>query len=79
LGEKNNKVETTKYTWWNFLAKAILLQFFRPAHFVYLISAVLQSIRIISSLNPVTAIAPFVFVMAISLVREGYEDYVLYP
>lgn len=72
----NNKVETTKYTWYTFLPKSILLQFIRPANLVYLISAILQSIRVISSLNPITAIGPFVFVIGISLVREGYEDHV---
>jgi hypothetical protein len=72
----SNKVETTKYTWYSFLPKAIILQFIRPANLVYLISAVLQSIRVISSLNPITAIAPFIFVIGISLIREGYEDYV---
>ena len=74
----SNKVETTKYTWYTFLPKAILIQFIRPANFVYLLSAILQSIRIISSLNPFTAIAPFVFVISMSLVREGYEHYVEY-
>ena len=69
-------METTKYTWYSFLPKAIIIQFVRPANFVYLISAILQSIPEISSLNPVTAIAPFVFVIGMSLVREGYEDYV---
>lgn len=69
-------METTKYSVITFLPKAIIFQFVRPANFVYLFSAILQSIPEISSLTPVTAIAPFVFVIAISLIREGYEDYV---
>lgn len=68
----NNHIETTKYTWYTFLPKSIILQFIRPANLVYLISAILQSIKQISSLNPITAIAPFVFVIGISLIREGY-------
>jgi len=76
LDSPSNKVLTTKYTWYSFFPKSILLQFLRPANLVYLISAILQSIRVISSLNPITAIAPFVFVISISLIREGYEDYV---
>lgn len=43
---------------------------------VYLISAVLQSITIISSLSPITAIGPLMFVLFVGLIREGYEDYV---
>ena len=69
-------VETCKYRWWTFLPKAIIIQFVRPANFVYLISAILQSIDAISTLTPVTAIAPFIFVIGISLVREAIEDYV---
>lgn len=48
----------------------------RAANIVYLISAVLQSITIISSLSPITAIGPLMFVLLVGLVREGYEDYV---
>lgn len=40
----------------------------------FLIIAVLQSISLISPLTPVTAIAPLVFVIAVSLVREAVED-----
>ena len=39
-------------------------------------NAVLQSISVISSLAPITAIAPLAFVLAVSLLREAYEDYV---
>lgn len=75
----SNRLQTTKYKWYTFVPKAILIQFVRPANFVYLISAVLQSLPQISSLNPITAIAPFVFVIFMSLIREGYEDYVHRP
>ena len=36
--------------------------------------AILQSIPQISPLNPLSAIAPLVFVVALSMIREGYED-----
>jgi hypothetical protein len=39
---------------------------------------VVQSISIISPLNPVTAIAPLVFVVAVSMIREAIEDYIRY-
>ena len=35
---------------------------------------ILQSIPIISPLNPISAILPFVFVIAVSMTREGCED-----
>ena len=40
--------------------------------------AVIQSIPIISPLNPATAIAPLVLVVAVSMIREGIEDYIRY-
>ena len=43
-----------------------------------MIIAIIQSISIISPLNPVTAIIPLAFVIAISMLREGIEDYIRY-
>lgn len=40
--------------------------------------AVVQSISIISPLNPATAIAPLAFVIAVSMIREAIEDYIRY-
>ena len=37
--------------------------------------AIIQSIPVISSLNPGTAIFPLVFVVFVSMGREAYEDY----
>ena len=72
----NNKVDTAKYNLITFLPKAVLLQFLRLSNFVFLLNAVLQSVPEISSLSPLTAISPLAFVLAVSLLREGYEDYV---
>ena len=72
----NNSIKTTKYNIITFLPKALILQFIRPANTVYLVTAIVQSISLISSLSPITAIAPFAFVMGLALAREAYEDYV---
>ena len=40
--------------------------------------AILQSIPAISPLNPLTAIFPLMFVLFISMAREGYEDFQRY-
>lgn len=50
-------------------------QFKRYANIYFLVTAIVQSISIISPLNPITAIAPFLFIMLISLIKEGFEDY----
>jgi hypothetical protein len=59
-----------------FLPKSILLQFLKPANYVYLLSAVLNFIPLISSMSPIVNLLPFVFILVISILREGYDDYV---
>jgi magnesium-transporting ATPase (P-type) len=71
----NNFVSTSKYTLLTFLPHSLLLQFTRYANIYFLVIAVLQSIPRISPMNPSTAIAPLIFVLMISMVREGFEDY----
>ena len=70
----SNYISTSKYTLITFLPKSLLLQFKRYANIYFLIIAILQSISIISPLNPFTAVAPFVFVVGLSMLREMYED-----
>lgn len=64
-----NKIHTTHYTTLTFLPKSLLLQFTRLANCYFLIIAILLSINIISPLNPFTAWAPLLIVIAISIVR----------
>ena len=71
---KDNKISTTKYNAITFLPKALLYQFARLANIYFVFTAVLQSIPIISPLSPATAIAPIVFVLTVSLIREAVED-----
>jgi phospholipid-transporting ATPase len=51
------------------------MQFQRYANIYFLAIAIIQSIKILSPLNPFSAIAPLIFVLGLSMVREGYEDY----
>ena len=69
LNRSSNVVKTTKYSLLTFFPKSLMLQFTKPANFVYLASAILQSIAIISSLSPITATAPLGFVLAVSIFR----------
>jgi len=75
---KSNYISTTKYNKWNYLPLSLLFQFRRFANIYFLAIAVLQSISIISPLNSGTAVAPLVLVLAISMIREGIEDYIRY-
>lgn len=74
---KTNFIDTTKYTIITFIPKALILQFLRPANYVYLIAAIAQSIPAISSLNPFTSIGPLIFVLGVALIKEAIQDYVL--
>ena len=71
----NNRIDTTKYNIFTFIPKALLLQFVRLANIYFLICAILQCIPLISPLTPVTAVVPLVFVLSVSIIREGIEDY----
>ena len=72
---KSNFIKTSKYNILTFFPKSILLQFERYANIYFLFTAIFQSIPQISPLHPFSAIAPFVFVIALAVLREGYEDY----
>ena len=72
---EDNNISTTKYNIITFLPKALLFQFIRYANIYFLVIAIIQLIPIISPLNPMTAVAPLVFVLLISMIREGIEDY----
>ena len=71
----NNKISTTKYNILTFLPKALLYQFARLANIYFVAMAIIQCIPIISPLGVSTAIFPIVFVLTVSLIREGVEDY----
>ena len=75
LGIKNNIIDQSKYNILTFLPKALLFQFYRLANDYFLIIAIIQCIGVISPLGPSTAIAPLFFVISVSLIREGIEDY----
>jgi magnesium-transporting ATPase (P-type) len=71
----SNYIRTTKYTKYSFLPMGLINQFHRFSNVYFLIIAILQSIKAISPLNPATAILPLIFVLAVSMLREGFEDY----
>lgn len=70
----NNFVRTSKYSIYDYFPKSLFLQFKRYANIYFLFIMFLQCIKLISPLNPITAIVPFVFVLLVSIFREGIED-----
>ena len=74
----SNHIRTTKYTAFSFPFLGIAYQFLRFSNCYFLLIVILSSIPEISPTSPFTAINPFVFVIAVSLLREGLEDYARY-
>ena len=72
---KDNKVITAKYNFLTFLPKALFYQFKRVSNIYFVIIAILNMIPVISPLNSGSSLIPVVVVIAVSLIREGYEDH----
>ena len=70
----NNSVSTKKYTAVTFLPKALFEQFRRVANLYFLLTAAL-SITSLAPVKPVSLIAPLVFVVGISMLKEAVEDW----
>ncbi|KAI9198313.1 hypothetical protein LWI28_013685 [Acer negundo] len=70
----NNYISTTKYNFVTFLPKALFEQFRRVANLYFLMAAVLSVSRF-SPFSPVSLIAPLVFVVGISMLKEAVEDW----
>ncbi|XP_027044475.1 probable phospholipid-transporting ATPase IF [Pocillopora damicornis] len=70
----NNVIVTSKYTILNFVPKNLFEQFRRIANFYFLCIGVIQ-LLIDSPVSPVTSILPLVFVITVTAMKQGYEDW----
>ncbi|CAH1780607.1 unnamed protein product, partial [Owenia fusiformis] len=70
----NNRITTSKYTAWNFLFLNLFEQFQRVANFYFLCIAFIEVV-IDSPVSPVTSIVPLVFVITVTAIKQGYEDW----
>lgn len=71
----NNYVSTTKYNFLTFLPKALFEQFRRVANLYFPLAAAL-SLTSFAPFTPASQIAPLVFVVGISMLKEGMEDWI---
>ena len=69
-----NYISTTKYTLLLFLPLNFWEQFQKAANFYFLVIAVLSSLSF-SPKTPLVSIVPLFFVLVVTAVKEGYEDY----
>lgn len=70
----NNYVSTTKYNFLTFLPRALFEQFRRVANLYFLLGAAL-SVASLAPFTPASMIAPLVFVVGISMLKEAMEDW----
>ena len=86
----NNRIVTSKYTVLNFVPKNLFEQFRRIANFYFLCIAVIQvcllpcqsiadplllQVTTNSPVSPITSLAPLIFVVSTTALKQGYEDY----
>ena len=73
---EKNKIQTSKYKWFNFLAKILMEQFSRLANAYFLVIAVLQSIKELSySGGSPLMLIPLAFVVSLNGIKDIYEDF----
>lgn len=71
---RSNYVSTTKYNILTFFPKALFEQFRRVANLYFLFAAGL-ALTPLTPFNPSTLIAPLVFVVGVSMLKEAIEDW----
>ena len=74
----NNRISTTRYTWYNFLPIALMIQFAKVSNTFYLIGAILQSIPEISTNDPLATVIPLAYVVLVGMIKEFLADYKRY-
>ncbi|KAL8139534.1 hypothetical protein V2J09_005555 [Rumex salicifolius] len=70
----DNYVQTTKYTPATFVPKSLFEQFRRVANFYFLVVGIL-SFTPLAPYTASSAIVPLVFVIGVSMIKEGIEDW----
>ncbi|KAM4608383.1 phospholipid-transporting ATPase IH-like [Polymixia lowei] len=70
----DNRIVSSKYTFWNFIPKNLFEQFRRIANFYFLVIFLVQLI-IDTPTSPVTSGLPLFFVITVTSIKQGYEDW----
>ena len=71
----NNKIRTAKYSKFTFIPRNLFEQFHRAANVYFLVLLILQNCPEMTSLSPITTLLPLMFVLLISAVKDGFDDY----
>lgn len=71
----SNTIRTARYNIYNFLPKQLIFQFTRLANFYFLCVGIPQTIPGLSTTGSYTTILPLIFFVALTIFKEGYDDY----
>ncbi|KAF8630454.1 hypothetical protein AX17_005431 [Amanita inopinata Kibby_2008] len=70
-----NQVITSKYNLITFIPRNLIEQFRRVANIFFLGIAIIQFFSVFSTIAPGVAILPLVFIVAVTGLKDGYEDF----
>jgi len=73
---KTNKIYTTKYSIFTFFPLSLFYQLIKSVNFYYVVIVIITSFRSISPIGNETSLYALIFVIAVSMIREAYEDLV---
>lgn len=71
---RNNAIKTTKYSIWSFIPKNLFEQFHRFANIYFLVIVILNLIPEINAFGKYIAMAPLIFVLSVTAVKDLFED-----
>uniref|UniRef100_A0A452GKR4 Phospholipid-transporting ATPase n=1 Tax=Gopherus agassizii TaxID=38772 RepID=A0A452GKR4_9SAUR len=74
----NNRLKTTKYTALSFLPKNLFEQFHRLANVYFVFIALLNFVPAVNAFQPELALAPVLFILAVTAIKDLWEDYSRY-
>ncbi|XP_015275141.1 PREDICTED: probable phospholipid-transporting ATPase VA [Gekko japonicus] len=74
----DNRLKTTKYTALSFLPKNLFEQFHRLANVYFVFIALLNFMPRVNAFQPELALAPVLFILAVTAVKDLWEDYSRY-
>lgn len=70
-----NKIHTTKYSFLSFLPKNLFEQLQRFANIYFILIAALNFVPMVEAFQAEVALLPIVFVLAVTAVKDIWEDY----
>ncbi|PYH96820.1 haloacid dehalogenase-like hydrolase [Aspergillus ellipticus CBS 707.79] len=70
-----NSIRSSRYSLWSFFPRQLFAQFTKLANFYFLIVAILQMIPGLSTTGSFTTLVPLLIFVAISMGKEGFDDW----